>query len=82
MAEIDRIIFEELVKGEALVESKRTLKSFLANLAQQGNEAAVLGCTELVMIVNPTSNVLPIFDTTTLHAGAAMRWILDGAPAA
>lgn len=81
MAEIDRIIFEELVKGEALVESKRTLKTFLTNLVQQGNEAAVLGCTELVMIVNPTSNVLPIFDTTTLHAAAAMRWILDGKPA-
>lgn len=76
MAEIDRIIFDELVSGEVLAESKRTLKTYLTNLAKDGNEAVVLACTELVMIVNPTSNVLPIFDTTTIHAEAAHRWIL------
>ena len=77
MAEIDRIIFEELVLGEARVESKRTMKTFIANLEKAGNEAVVLGCTELVMVVNPTSNVLPIFDTTSLHAEAALDWILS-----
>ena len=76
MAEIDRIIFEELVMGEARVESKRTMKTFITNLEKAGNEAIVLGCTELVMVVNPTSNVLPIFDTTSLHAEAAVEWIL------
>jgi aspartate racemase len=76
MAEIDRIIFDELVMGEARVESKRTMKTLITNLDKAKNEAVVLGCTELVMIVNPTSNVLPIFDTTTLHAEAALEWIL------
>lgn len=76
MAEIDRIIFDELVLGEMVNESKRTMKTFLTNLAKAGNEAVVLGCTELVMLVNPTSNVLPIFDTTALHAEAAKDWIL------
>jgi aspartate racemase len=76
MAEIDRIIFDELVMGEARVESKRTMKTFITNLEKAGNEAVVLGCTELVMVVNPNSNVLPIFDTTTLHAQAALEWIL------
>lgn len=76
MAEIDRIIFEELVKGEASVDAKRTMKTFITNLAKAGNEAIVLGCTELVMVVNPTSNVLPMFDTTTLHAEAALNWIV------
>lgn len=79
MAEIDRIIFDELVMGEATIESKRTMKTFITNLEKAGNEAVVLGCTELVMVVNPNSNVLPIFDTTTLHAEAALEWILgDG----
>lgn len=79
MAEIDRIIFDELVMGEATIESKRTMKTFITNLEKAGNEAVVLGCTELVMVVNPNSNVLPIFDTTTLHAKAALEWILgDG----
>ena len=81
MAEIDRIIFEELVLGDARVESKRTMKTLIANLEREGNEAVVLGCTELVMIVNPTSNVLPIFDTTRLHAEAAVDWIIADAPA-
>lgn len=76
MAEIDRIIFDELVLGETLVESKRTMKTFITNLDKAKNEAVVLGCTELVMLVNPNSNVLPIFDTTTLHAQAATEWIL------
>lgn len=79
MAEIDRIIFEELVKGEARVESKRTMKTFLTNMEKTGIEAAVLGCTELVMIVNPNSNVVPIFDTTTIHAEAAAEWVLADA---
>ncbi|MCA1748899.1 MAG: aspartate/glutamate racemase family protein [Parasphingopyxis sp.] len=79
MAEIDRIIFEELVIADVRNESKRTLKTFLTNLAKDGNEAVVLGCTELVLLVNPTSNVLPIFDTTTLHAEAAKDWILAAA---
>ena len=77
MAEIDRIIFDELVLGEASIESKRTMKTFVTNLQKAGNEAVVLGCTELVMVVNPNSNVLPIFDTTALHAEAALDWILD-----
>lgn len=79
MQEIDRIIYEELVKGEARVESRRTMKTFLTELSQAGNEAAILGCTELTMIVNTASNVLPIFDTTALHAEAAVEWIVgDG----
>ena len=41
-------------------------------------QAVVLGCTELVMIVDPGANVLPIYDTTALHAGAAVEWILSG----
>ncbi|WP_299323708.1 amino acid racemase [Parasphingopyxis sp.] len=76
MAEIDRIIFDELVMGEAPVESKRTMKTFITNLEKAGNEAVVLGCTELVMVVKTNSNVLPIFDTTSLHADAALDWIL------
>eukprot|EP00105_Crassostrea_gigas_P007450 XP_011421698.1 PREDICTED: uncharacterized protein LOC105324331 [Crassostrea gigas] len=76
MTEINRIIYEELVMGEARTESKRTLKTILTNLGQEGNEAAVLACTELVMIVNTNGNVLPIFDTTTIHAEAAVEWIL------
>jgi aspartate racemase len=77
MAEIDRIIFDELVQGDARVESKRTMRTVIAELQKAGDEAVVLGCAELALIINPTSNVLPIYDTTGLHAEAALEWVLD-----
>ncbi|HEY6916293.1 MAG TPA: amino acid racemase [Allosphingosinicella sp.] len=78
MAEIDRIIFEELVLGKISRVSQRTLKTAITNLAQTRNQAVILGCTELVMLVDPLANVLPVYDTTALHARAATNWILDG----
>ena len=75
-AEIDRIIFEELVRGTVSRISQRTLKTCLTVLGQARNQAVILGCTELVMLVDPAANVLPIYDTTAIHAQAAVDWIL------
>lgn len=74
--EIDRIIFEELVRGTVSRVSQRTLKTCLTVLGQARNQAVILGCTELVMLVDPGANVLPIYDTTAIHAQAAVEWIL------
>jgi len=76
--EIDRIIFEELTRGEVLRSSERKLKTCLTNMAQARNQAVILGCTELVMLVDPGANVLPVYDTTAIHAEAAVEWILEG----
>jgi aspartate racemase len=73
---LDRIIYEELVKGKATRQSERELKSIITNLEQDGAEAVVLGCTELEMIVDVDANVLPIYDCTRIHAEAAVEWIL------
>lgn len=82
MAEIDRIIFEELARGHVSRVSQRTLKTCIFNMAQQRNQAVILGCTELVMLTDPGANVLPVYDTTNLHARAAVDWILgEGAVA-
>lgn len=80
--EIDRIIFEELARGTVSRVSQRTLKTCITNMAQARNQAVILGCTELRMIVDPGANVLPVYDTTALHARAAVDWILDEEPAA
>ena len=40
-------------------------------------DAVVLACTELVMAVDPRANVLPVYDTTEIHARAAVDWMLD-----
>ena len=74
--EIDRIIFEELVRGTVSRVSQRTLKTCLTVMGQARNQAVILGCTELVMLVDPGANVLPVYDTTAIHAQAAIEWIL------
>jgi aspartate racemase len=75
-AEIDRIIFEELAKGEVSRSSQRRLKTCLTEMAKARQQAVILGCTELVLLVDPGANVIPVFDTTAIHAAAAARWIL------
>lgn len=74
--EIDRIIADELVLGTVSRVSQRTLKTCLTVLGQARNQAVILGCTELVMLVDPGANVLPVYDTTAIHAAAAVDWIL------
>jgi aspartate racemase len=74
--EIDRIIFEELTRGQVTRQAQRRLKTCLTNMSQSRQQAAILGCTELVMLVDPGATVLPVYDTTALHAEAAVNWIL------
>ena len=82
MKEIDRIIFEELARGTVTRVSQRALKTCLTMMSQARQQAVILGCTELVMLVDPVANVLPVYDTTALHAQAAVDWILDEEPTA
>jgi aspartate racemase len=77
MKEIDRIIFEELVRGTVSRVSQRTLKTCLTVLSQARQQAVILGCTELALLVDPDANVLPVYDTTALHAQAAVEWTLN-----
>ena len=76
MAEIDRIIFQELARGHVSRTSQRTLKTCITTMSQARQQAVILGCTELVMLVDPGANVLPVYDTTALHSKAAVEWIL------
>lgn len=74
--EVDRIIFEELAAGRVVRDSQRKLKTLIADLARQKVQAVVLGCTELVMAVDTRANTVPIYDTTEIHARAAIEWML------
>ncbi|MGE3692162.1 MAG: aspartate/glutamate racemase family protein [Novosphingobium sp.] len=73
---LDRIIYEELIVGKPSRQAERELKTIITNLAQDGAQAVVLGCTELEMVVPIDANVLPIYDCTRIHADAAVEWIL------
>jgi aspartate racemase len=75
--EVDRIIFEELAAGRVVRDSQRKLKTLITELAKQKVQAVVLACTELVLAVDVRANVIPVYDTTALHARAAVDWMLD-----
>jgi len=75
--EVDRIIFEELAAGRVVRDSQRKLKTLITDLAKQKVQAVVLGCTELVLAVDVRANVIPVYDTTALHARMAVEWMLS-----
>ena len=74
--EVDRIIYEELAAGRVIRDSQRKLKTLITELEKQKVQAVVLGCTELVLAVDVRANVLPVYDTTAIHARAAVEWML------
>ena len=79
VSEVDRIIFEELAAGRVVRDSQRKLKTLITELAKQKVQAVVLGCTELVLAVDVRANVIPVYDTTAIHARAAVDWMLEDA---
>jgi aspartate racemase len=74
---IHRIIFEELVLGRLLEESRQEFVRIMANLVAQGAAGIILGCTEFSLLVRPSDCVVPLFDTTSLHARMATDWALS-----
>ena len=74
--EVDRIIYEELAIGRVVRDSQRKLKTLVTDLAKQKVQAVVLGCTELVLAVDVRANILPVYDTTAIHARACVDWML------
>lgn len=76
MDEINRIIFEELCLGTIRDESRRAYVEIIKKLAALGAEAAILGCTEIGMLVSPTDSETPLFDTAVIHACRAAEMAL------
>jgi aspartate racemase len=74
--EVHRVIFDELCKGAVNDRSRQALQAMCADLAAQGAQGIVLGCTELCLILGQDDVALPLFDTTALHALAAVDFAL------
>jgi aspartate racemase len=72
-ARIDEIIFDELVNGLFTEESRNYFNEVMRTLKQRGCDAAVLGCTEIPLVVDPSDSPLPTLDSTRLLARAAIR---------
>jgi len=70
---IHRVIFEELVIGKILPASKDAYLEIIKKLQAENAEAVILGCTELGLLVKQEDCSLPLFDTTVVHAQAAIE---------
>jgi len=71
-ATVDGIIQTELCRGQFLEPSRAAYRGVMARLAAQGCEGVILGCTEIPLLVKPQDASVPLYDTTTLHALAAV----------
>jgi aspartate racemase len=76
-ATVHRIIYEELVAGIVTPASRTAYREVIARLVARGAEAVILGCTEIMLLVGPEDSAVPLFDTTALHAEAAIEQALD-----
>lgn len=74
---IHRIIFEELVLGIVKEDSRQAYREVMAQLGAAGAQSIILGCTEIGLLVRPDDSPVPLFDTTRIHAEAAVDWALS-----
>ncbi len=74
---INRIIFDELCVGMIKDESRNEFSRVIAELKAKGAEAVILGCTEIGLLVKPENSVLPIYDTTVIHATVAAKKAIE-----
>jgi amino-acid racemase len=72
-AEVNRVIFEELVVGRIVPASKARYLAIIEALVGAGAEGVVAGCTEIGMLLQQPDVAVPLFDTTEIHAAAALE---------
>jgi aspartate racemase len=75
---IHRIIYEELCAGLIKSDSKQSYADIIGRLVKDGAEGIILGCTEIGLLVKKDDSPVPLFDTTEIHAKAAVKYALAG----
>jgi aspartate racemase len=75
---VHRVIYEELVQGRVEEASRQAYRAVMARLVAAGAEAIILGCTEIMLLVSEGDASVPLFDTTAIHAEAAVERALAG----
>ena len=69
---VHEIIYKELVAGKVFPKSRTLYREIIARLIADGAQAIILGCTEIMLLVSDEDSAVPLFDTTTIHAIAAV----------
>jgi aspartate racemase len=75
---VHAVIYTELCLGITREESRQAYRQILHDLAQAGAQGIILGCTEIGLLVKPEDSPVPLFDTTLIHAEAAVEHALHG----
>lgn len=74
------IIFSELCAGRVEASSRRKLEALIEQAKAEGADSVILGCTEICLILSPDGLTLPGFDSTAIHAAAAVDFSLAPGP--
>ena len=75
-----QVIYDELVKGKILDESRLIYNTIIQTLVENGAEGIILGCTEIGLLVREEEIPVPVFDTMEIHARAAVEVALGRFP--
>jgi aspartate racemase len=73
---IHDVIYDELCRGIIRPESRERYQKIIGELAASGAESVILGCTEIGLLISGEDSPLPVHDSTTLHAMAAVEFAL------
>ena len=73
---VHRIIYDELCLGDLRESSRAEYLAIIAALAAAGAQAVILGCTEIALLVGECEAAVPLYDTTAIHAEAAVALAL------
>ena len=74
---LDNVIYDELCRGNVNLSSSEKFIGIMRNLAADGAEGIILGCTEIHLLIDQEDISTPVFDTTAIHARSAARFALE-----
>ena len=74
---VHRVIYDELVIGDIRQHSKEQYLGIIEQMVNQGAQGVILGCTEIGLLIHQQDCQVPLFDTTRIHAEAAVAYALE-----
>lgn len=74
--EVHRVVYDEFCNGRIEPDSRRRFRDVIGGLVEEGAQGIVLGCTEIPLFIGEEDSPVDLFDTTTIHAMAAVDYAL------
>ncbi len=75
---VHQVIYDELGRGIVREGSRKAYVKIIEGLVSRGAQGVILGCTEIPLLIKASDSPVPVFDTTALHAAAAVEFALSG----